>query len=99
MAASAEIILIEDTEVSNNGTGSLNWEWKVLPPLRRFAAMRVDAVGKAMSEDPRIVLRRVLYKWVFPLPPGPSKKETFGFWQIAVHCIYNGVKSNSLFFI
>ena len=64
-----------ETDVSTKGIGNLKVLCTVLPPFKISAAIPVVAAGKRVLFFPLKKLIIVLYKYVFPEPPGPSRKK------------------------
>ena len=58
----------------------LKIECAVLLPLKNFVAMSVEATCVTKLPFPFMVRKRVVYRKVFPVPTGPSrkKKKTLG---------------------
>jgi hypothetical protein len=57
-------------------SGILNLEWAVRPPGMMEAATPDVVVATAIFLSPRTLARSALYRKVFPVPPGPSTKNT-----------------------
>ena len=57
----------------------LNLEWVVLPPSKILAGTPDDVVAKAIKFLDIIVASKARYKYVFPVPPGPSMKNAPAF--------------------
>lgn len=57
-------------------SGILNLEWAVRPPGMMEGATPEVAVATAILPSPRTFARSALYRKVFPVPPGPSTKNT-----------------------
>src|ERR1044072_6508965 len=73
----ASLLLYEMLHVEDSFSLSeiLNRLCAVLPPFIKSAAIPEDATATAISPDDLIVASKVLYKNVFPVPPGPSTKK------------------------
>ncbi|KAF5772263.1 hypothetical protein HanXRQr2_Chr13g0574751 [Helianthus annuus] len=65
-------------ELLHRFIGILNLECAVLPPGMLFAATPDEAVASAIRPRERTSASNALYKNVFPVPPGPSMKNTAG---------------------
>ena len=65
-------------EVALKRIGILKTECAVLPPLNNVVALSVEAIGVTKSAIPRMVFKRVVYKKVFPVIAGLSRKKQLG---------------------
>lgn len=75
-SAKSDCLLIEQIDVGSGFSGILNLECVVLPPGMRVVAIPNVVVVSAMHHLLRNDANSDRYKYVLPVPPGPSKKNT-----------------------
>ncbi|KAJ6640960.1 hypothetical protein Bhyg_05893 [Pseudolycoriella hygida] len=63
---------VNEYDISGAWKGKRNLEWQVAPSLSKDAAMPVHAAQTIFFSIPSNVLVMAEYKYVFPVPPGPS---------------------------
>lgn len=75
-SAKSDCLLIEQIDVGSGFSGILNLECVVLPPGMRVVAIPNVVVVSAMHHLLRNDANSDRYKYVLPIPLGPSKKNT-----------------------